>query len=277
MSIFQDYDDFFNLGSLPLLIRQTGFPIYDFNFRDFFPCHSVLKAPKAPVLLRIGAIEDFPALRESLRSVGISLLFTEEEHNRCSMLENWYPLIKEYTPYSRVYSQFPETQELLQSFQFPVFIKGSRQTNRHQRDQCIIQNIKMYEDLKKEWINDNILHWQKIAVREYIPLQKVDDTSYPDMIPFSYEFRVFLWKNKIAGIGKYWYLGRDYQLSNHEKEEISELAVTIAKIICVPFLAVDIAKTANGKWIVIEVNDGQESGYAGMNPFGIWQNILDEQ
>jgi hypothetical protein len=43
----------------------------------------------------------------------------------------------------------------------------------------------------------------------------------------------------------------------------------------VPFLVVDIAQTETGQWIVIECNDGQESGYAGVSPFGLWQRIVD--
>ena len=42
----------------------------------------------------------------------------------------------------------------------------------------------------------------------------------------------------------------------------------------VPFLVVDLAMTATGRWIVIECNDGQESGYAGVSPIGLWQTIL---
>ena len=39
-------------------------------------------------------------------------------------------------------------------------------------------------------------------------------------------------------------------------------------------IAVDIAKTQNDNWIVIEVNDGQESGYAGVNRIALWENIM---
>jgi len=43
----------------------------------------------------------------------------------------------------------------------------------------------------------------------------------------------------------------------------------------VPFLVVDVAQTEAGRWVVIECNDGQESGYAGVSPFGLWQKIVD--
>lgn len=43
----------------------------------------------------------------------------------------------------------------------------------------------------------------------------------------------------------------------------------------VPFLVVDVAQTEAGRWIVIECNDGQESGYAGVQPRALWRRILD--
>jgi hypothetical protein len=46
-------------------------------------------------------------------------------------------------------------------------------------------------------------------------------------------------------------------------------------MIDLPFLAVDVAQTTSGEWIVIECNDGQESGYAGVSPFALWQSIVD--
>jgi hypothetical protein len=42
----------------------------------------------------------------------------------------------------------------------------------------------------------------------------------------------------------------------------------------VPFLVVDIARTASGDWIVIECNDAQEAGYVGLSPAVLWNNIL---
>ncbi len=42
----------------------------------------------------------------------------------------------------------------------------------------------------------------------------------------------------------------------------------------VPFLVIDLAQTASGEWICIECNDGQESGYAGINPIEMWRAVL---
>jgi hypothetical protein len=43
----------------------------------------------------------------------------------------------------------------------------------------------------------------------------------------------------------------------------------------VPFVMVDFAKAADGRWIVIECNDAQESGYASIPPQALWQRVLE--
>jgi hypothetical protein len=43
----------------------------------------------------------------------------------------------------------------------------------------------------------------------------------------------------------------------------------------VRFLVVDVAQTEDGRWIVIECNDAQESGHAGVPPVAMWQNIIE--
>lgn len=273
MSFLRHYDDFFLLGNLPILSKNTGLSIYDFRFRDAFACRSVVEAVSQPVLLRIGAIPDFGGVATALGEMGMELLFTQQQHDRASFLENWYPLLASHTPASQVYDTFPSLAQLLADFSFPVFIKGSRQTNGHKRNQCIIENAAMYTALAQQWKRDKRLHWQKVAVREFVPLQIVDDTSYPEMVPFSYEFRVFYWKKQLVGYGRYWWLGRDYTLAKPDQEPALALAQKAADCLDVPFLAVDIAKTRQGEWIIIEVNDGQESGYAGVNPALLWQKI----
>lgn len=51
----------------------------------------------------------------------------------------------------------------------------------------------------------------------------------------------------------------------------------VAARISATFLVVDVALTMNGDWIVIEINDGQDSGYAGNNPLTLWGKILDRE
>ena len=275
MDIRRISDDFFAIGNIAFLKRDTGNDVYDFNFRNNFDCKSVVSEVDAPVLLHIGAIEDYAGIESELDKMGMKLLVHEAEHLRCSTIEKWYPVLKDRTPFTKVYDELPDVQEILKDFSFPVFIKGNRQTNRHKRSQCIIENVEQYEVLREEWKHDSILSWQKVAVREYVPLLEIDSDSFPDQVPISYEFRFFYFEGKCMAYGPYWNMGQQYSLPDNELQEVLELTDWAAERLGVIFPAIDVAKTASGEWIIIEVNDAQESGFVGINPLVLWKNTIN--
>ena len=274
MDIRSICDDFFTIGNIAILQQNTGNDVYDFNFRNNFDCKSVISEVEVPVLLHIGAIEDYAGIEAALDELGMKLLVHEVEHIRCSTIEKWYPALKDRTPFTRVYDQLPDAQEILKEFSFPIFVKGNRQTNRHKRSQCIIENIEQYDALRKEWRHDSILSWQKVAVREHVPLLELDSESFPDQVPISYEFRFFYFEGKCMAYGPYWYMGRQYSLPENELTEVLKLTDWAAERLGVIFPAIDVAKTASGEWIIIEVNDAQESGFVGVNPLVLWNNTI---
>ena len=268
-------DDFFTIGNIAILQQNTGNDVYDFYFRNYFDCQSVTSATDKPVLLHIGAIEDYAEIESLMKDLEMRLFVSENDHKRCSDIEQWYPILKEHTPFTKVYDELPKLDELLQDFSFPFFLKGNRQTNRHLKSKCIIENPEQYERIKVEWENDPILFWQKPAIREYVPLQIIDSQSYPDMVPMSYEFRFFYFEGKCMSYGPYWYMGLSYSLSDKELNEVLKLTDWAAMRTNNVFMAVDVAKTAAGEWIIVEINDAQESGFVGVNPFTLWKNTID--
>ena len=275
MDIRKISDDFFTIGNIAVLLRNTGNDAYDFNFRDHFECRSVVFETDAPVLLHIGAIEDYAAIESALEKSGLRLFVHEAEHLRCSTIEKWYPVLKDKTPFTKIYDELPDVEEIRKDFSFPVFIKGNRQTNRHKRAQSIIENEEQYLSLREEWKRDAVLSWQKAAVREYIPLKTIDPVSFPDMVPISYEFRFFYFEGKCMAYGPYWNIGKRYALPENELPEVLRLTDWAAEKLGVSFPAIDVAKTASGEWIIIEVNDAQESGFVGVNPLILWNNTIE--
>ena len=274
MDIRKVRDDFFTIGNIAVLQQNTGNDVYDFNFRNFFDCKSIISEVDVPVLLHIGAIEDYEGIESAFEEMGMRLLVPVAEHLRCSTIEKWYPVLKSKTPFTKLYDEMPDVEKILKDFSFPVFIKGNRQTNRHKRSQCIIESIEQYEALRKEWKHDSILSWQKVAVREFVPLLEIDSESFPEQVPVSYEFRFFYFKGKCMAYGPYWHMGRQYSLYESELAEVLKLTDWAAEKLGVCFTAIDVAKTVSGEWIIIEVNDAQESGFVGVNPLVLWNNTF---
>lgn len=268
-------DDFFRIGNIAILQRKTGNASYDFDFRNHFECRSVIGEIDEPVLLHIGAVENYSLLEEELDQMGSRLLVSEKEHLKCSTIEKWYPPLEDKTPYTRIYDELPPLEGLKRGFSFPVFIKGNRQTSHHIRKNSIIRSDEEYEKLCRTWPKDKILSWQKVAVREYIQLELIDDTSFPEMVPICYEFRFFYFEGKCMAYGPYWNMGRSYELREKDKKSALALADWVSDRLGAQFVAIDLAKTAHGEWIVIEVNDAQESGFVGINPIILWNNTIE--
>lgn len=256
-----------------ILTEKIGLPAYDFDFTNQFPCkHPQFWTEEIDAVSRIGATNDYEKRYNDLLSNNIRLIHSPEDYRKTSFLPSWYPLIKEYTPRSIWFDKFPELEDVQRTFSFPIFVKGERQTNRHSRQQSIINNDTEYRWIKTVWDRDPILHWQRVVIREFIKLQSVAPDDGISMIK-SFEFRTFWWKNACVSIGNYW-TSESYRLNDLDRGKILALGNTVCNKLNVTFLVIDVAKTASGDWIVIEVNDGQDAGYAGNNPFFLWNNIL---
>jgi hypothetical protein len=90
----------------------------------------------------------------------------------------------------------------------------------------------------------------------------------------SFEFRSFWWNGVCVGFGRYWE-AFDYDATTADREAALAIAGEAANRIGVPFLVVDVAQGEDGRWHVIEINDGQDSGYAAIDRRRMWRAILD--
>jgi hypothetical protein len=268
-------DRFIMRDCLWILAEPIGVPIYDFNFRAFLDCRTPYEPPaRLAGVARMGALEDYPKFFEDCRALGIELVHSLEDHLRCTLLPEWYPLISGLTPRSRWYAEIPSLAEIEAEFGLPVFLKGARQTSRHQAAASVVRDRAGYEAAIDIYRRDPILRWQQFVCREYVPLRPVTGGT-GGKIPASFEFRTFWWRGELVGAGRYWFEADEYQWSSAEREAALEVARDAVAAVRCAFMVVDLAQTREGKWIVIECNDGMESGYAAISPIGMWQRILD--
>lgn len=257
-----------------VLTENIGLPVYDFEIERFFPVRQPWSRPElVTVIARLGAIADYHKTYNDLLRDGIRLVHTPAEYERCTTLSHWYPLIEDLTPISICFDNAPTANEVENRLRWPVFVKGSRQTARHLRSLSIIENAEQFEAAMKVYRETPLLSWQKIVCREYVPLRSIGD-EHTERIPSSFEFRTFWWRGTCVGTGRYWWEGKRYDWSPAERVAGLAVAKEAASRIGVPFLVIDVAQTISGHWIVIECNDGQESGYAGVSPIGLWQHII---
>jgi hypothetical protein len=257
-----------------LTTALTHVPAYDFDFGAFFPIRRPWEPePPLQTVGRFGAATNYNELFTQLQERGAELVHSPEMHVRASELPAWHPLIADLTPRSRWFSAPPSIQEIEASFAWPVFIKGSRQTSRHQKALSIIGSREEYALALDQIRHDPILHWQALVVREFVPLRPIEG-GIAGKIPASFEFRTFWWRGQCVGEGRYYTQAPKYQWTAPERKAALAIARAAVQRVEVTFLVVDLAQCGNGSWIVIELNDGQESGYAGVPPVSLWQNIV---
>lgn len=254
---------------------KIGVPIYDFEFENFFACrHPLYLTEPIRAVGRFGVSENYYELYSKLKNEQIELIHTPEQYLLASELTHWYPLLQDLTPESIWFDEPPSYLEIERNFDYPVFIKGSRQTNRHKQSLSIANSRKELGEIVKEYKQNPILHWQKLVVREFIKLRKVEAKQTEKISP-SFEFRTFWWKGKLVGAGSYWKDFGNYNWNESEKIQALLIAKQAVDRLNLPFIVIDVAQTEEGNWIVIECNDGQESGYANISPISLWQNIIE--
>lgn len=259
---------------LYVVTARINNPAYDFDFERVFACRHRNPELGSYAVARLGAFEDYEEAYSEYGQAGIHLVHTPEQHFMCTRLSNWYPLLRDLTPRSLCYERPPESSDVEAVFRWPVFVKGERQTSRHRASASVIHSAVEFDAAMSRWHEDPILKWQQITVREFVPLRPVAGGT-PGKISPSFEFRTFWWFGKLVGFGTYWTEADRYTATQPEHAAAVAIARTAVEKVGAPFLVVDVAQTADSRWIVIECNDGQESGYAGVSPIELWNNVLD--
>jgi hypothetical protein len=258
-----------------VLVGEVGLSSYDFSLSQFFACRRPwYRAEEITAIARFGAATNYDEVYQKLAADGIFLIHSPEQHLLASELPRWYPLLEGLTPKSLWFADPPDFAVIEEAIGLPLFLKGSRQTSRHQAALSIIRSAEDYYRAIEIYQKDPILRWQELVCREFVRLRPVK-SELTEKIPASFEFRSFWWRGHCVGAGQYW--STLYNWNSEEEKAALAIAQAAATRLDLPFVVIDVAQTATGDWIVIECNDAQESGYAAISPFGLWQNLIDRE
>ncbi|MBD2211865.1 ATP-grasp domain-containing protein [Nostoc linckia FACHB-104] len=258
-----------------VLLGEVNLPSYDFSLSQFFACRRPWNRPEQITAIgRFGAVTNYDELYQQLAADGIFLVHSPEQHLLASELPRWYPLLEGLTPKSFWFSEPPDIAILEQTIGLPLFLKGSRQTSRHKAALSIIRSSEDYYRAIKAYKEDPILHYQDLVCREFVQLRPVP-SELTEKIPASFEFRSFWWRGQCVGAAQYWSTSYDWNQQEHKAALL--VASEAAMRLNLPFVVIDVAQKINGEWVVIECNDGQESGYAAISPFTLWQNLIAKE
>ena len=245
--------------------------------KRFFPCiPSRMQIKQGDLVIpRFSCLPFFKELEADVNGVGAKLINSYEQHRYIADLGNWYEDLKELTP--RTWDSvvhLPENTSFI--------LKGETNSKK------FLFNTHFFAKDKKEAIvvqgrllEDSLLQDQKIYIREFVPLDKLAEGFRG--LPISREYRFFVYKKTILSGAFYWSTHAE-ELKDHvcstevPKEFLHEVIERIQKTeMSEPptYYVIDVAKTAAGNWIVVELNDGTMSGLSENNPEILYKNLKD--
>ena len=232
--------------------------------------------PNQLVISRFSALPFYKEIQDDLEWNGAKMINSYHQHRYIADLWTWYQDLSEFTPktWSELY-KIPNNG--------PFVLKGETNSKKFlwgthffAADKC--QAIEVYSRL----ISDSILQYQNIYIREYVPLEHL--ASGLQGLPISREYRFFVYKKVILSGGFYWSSHTDEIVEKGIDLDPNEvprdfLNSVINKIQSTEFgtpptyYVIDVAKTREGEWIVIELNDAQLSGLSDNNPETLYSNL----
>lgn len=211
-------------------------------------------------------VDRYALLYQGLKNGNIDLITTPEAYRHCHYMPENYADIQALTPRTvwRHSSEGVDIDSIMQTLaplgSSPAIIKDYVKSRKHEwADACFIPNAA--DQAQVERVTTNFLRGQGsdlaegLVFREFVPLTQVG-TDKRTGAPFNVEYRLFYLHAKRILVAPH------FDEAQGNGSELPELGPFdgIAESIPSPFFSMDIARTADGRWIIIELGDGQVAG-----------------
>lgn len=215
------------------------------------------------VISRYASLPYPEELEEDLHNLGARLLNSAQAHRyiaNMDYLEDIAPLT-----FPTWFNACDIPQNLRDA---PFVVKGRTNSYKWQWNKKMwVPNWKEAVKLAAELAGDDFVGRQGLVFRQYVPLETFELGL--NGLPFTNEWRVFFCKGQLVSYGYYWGCADAPDLIREAKTQFLSHGLPLAKQAYnamppqVAFVAVDVARGADGKWWVVEVNDGCQSGLNG--------------
>lgn len=211
---------------------------------------------------------------EELKLKNSKLINSYDQHLWIANMFDWAGQngeLKDFTPIA--YSNIFEIKE-----EGSFVVKGATNSRKHQWNTCMFAETKA--DIGRVISNlmkDSLIADQKIAIRPYVPLETIDIGI--NGLPITNEWRTFWFvkdrRAHLVGKGFYWSSFEELQNEVSFDTEGEKFANFIAQKVSkfANFFVLDLAKTKEGNWILIEINDAQMSGLSLVSHEDLYKNI----
>lgn len=218
--------------------------------------------PGELVIPRYSALPYNRELCTDITELGATPINSYREHCYVADLRNWYYDLGGLTPRTWfALDQIPRDGG-------PFVLKGACNSRKHLwSTHMFAQDWQAARDVYLRLAEDTTIGVQAIYIREYVPLNKLAQGL--NGLPIGEEYRFFCLEGDIVASGFYW-SGHVDELDRAYKSDVvpQEFIRKVINIVSphVRFFVFDVARTAEGNWLVVELNDGCQSGLSEINP-----------
>lgn len=238
-----------------LLVRRELMSNYEFQFaaRHFRTQESRVLCRDALVIGRYCVLPHYQELERDLQLLGSRLINSWDQHHWIASFA-YYQALREFTPETWDDENIHQCQH-----PGPFVVKGKMKSRKWQWKSLMFaptkrDALKLGQRLK----DDAEIGEQGVVYRRFVPLRTFGLGK--EGLPQTNEWRFFYLHTRRLSYAYYW-TGSDYLAQATISSEAIGLADRIAAIVAkfVPFFVLDLAETEAGDWILIEVNDAQQS------------------
>lgn len=225
--------------------------------------------PNTTVIGRYSVLPYYEEVEDDLPNNSF-LVNSYKEHKWIADFSYYYALA-EYTPLT----WFGLREFSSCNYDGPFIIKGATNSKKWNWLEHMYA-VDKKDAIKKACLlmDDTYIGNQEIIFRQYIPLKTYEIGI--NGLPFTNEWRFFCYGSTILSYGYYWDCASEETIA---KADIDKNGINFAKNLArlvmpyVHFYTLDIAQTLDGRWILIEVNDGQMSGLSLNSADTLYKNL----
>lgn len=231
-------------------------------------------APGRLVVGRYSLSPFYEAIEQQLAQQSCVLLNSYEQHRVAADLGRWYELLADMT-----FDTWNDLDHVPD--EIPLVVKGETNGRKHSWSETFYAADKQQAaDLAGKLRSDPLLARQQLYFRAFTPLNTLipSDGKHPPIVE---EYRFFVLDRTVLASGFYWAQHYERLLAAGvtlapQLVPADFLAEVISRIGgLIRFYAVDIARAADGRWFVVEVNDGSSSGLATIDPDSFYRALAD--
>lgn len=244
--------------------------VFLFDFADISDDGDI-RLPKAKektyIIYRGWMLNEFQydRLYDALKQKNYEMIVDQYCYRECHYLNYWYPKLQRLTAksvYSHGLVDDQAIKNMLKEFDHKsVIVKDYVKSRKHEwYESCFIEDASNTEKAMEvihhfiERQADNFAGG--LVLREYLDIIQTG-VHFQSHMPISEEIRIYCYKGEPICFISYW-SGGIVQMDRSFIEVIDKCAILDS-----PFYTIDLAKKNDGKWVLIEVGDGQVSHLRG--------------